>query len=113
MDKECTGCPWSWDLGPVESEELLRFLGDMTQSTWGEIMSQETGSGRRRKKHHVMPVDTLEKCARDRLEAMSDTWDTMYRFRLGGKIRLWGFRDRAIFHLVWIDWEHAVYPTDP
>jgi hypothetical protein len=37
----------------------------------------------------------------------------MFRFRLGGKARLWGFRSERIFHVVWWDPDHRVYPTEP
>jgi len=38
--------------------------------------------------------------------------DEMFRFRLGGTARLWGFRANRTFHVVWWDPLHKVYPTE-
>jgi hypothetical protein len=37
----------------------------------------------------------------------------MFRFRVAGGKRLWGFRNGRVFHAIWWDPDHAVYPTDP
>jgi hypothetical protein len=37
--------------------------------------------------------------------------DAIFRFRLGGKKRLWGFRRQRIFYVVWWDWNHQVFET--
>lgn len=63
--------------------------------------------------HHDMPVEVICDEAQtrllelDRLEA-----DAIFRFRLGNKPRLWGFRHGANFDILWFDREHDVYPTD-
>jgi hypothetical protein len=36
----------------------------------------------------------------------------MFRFRLAGERRLWGYRVGRTFHVVWWDWDHKVYPTE-
>jgi hypothetical protein len=39
--------------------------------------------------------------------------EDIYRFRLGNKRRLWGFRRVNLFEILWYDPDHNVYPTDP
>lgn len=45
---------------------------------------------------------------------LGDTFGgTIFRFRLSGEKRLWGFRKGATFHAVLWDPEHKVFPTEP
>ena len=38
--------------------------------------------------------------------------DQIFRFRVSGQKRLWGFRRDRTFHVVWWDPDHKVYPTE-
>jgi hypothetical protein len=38
--------------------------------------------------------------------------DDMFRFRLAGEKRLWGFRVGNVFYVLWWDASHRVYPTE-
>lgn len=97
----------------AEAKEILSFACNMAQLTWREIEQQMTGGKKAHRKHHEQPVETVEKCARDDLtrlgldEVFGDA--PLFRFRLGGKKRLWGFRSGRVFHAVWWDTNHAVY----
>lgn len=61
----------------------------------------------------AVSIETVEKCAQDDLarlgldEIIGDA--PLFRFRLGGRKRLWGFRSDRVFHAVWWDTDHAVY----
>jgi hypothetical protein len=61
-----------------------------------------------------LPSPKLCKEARDRLAACG--WDDMtsiHRLRIMQKQRLYGFLDRNVFHVVWWDPEHEVWPWEP
>jgi len=109
------GCEWEWGPELAIWKEVLHYLGDYSGKTWAEIEAERTGGKQRHKKHHSMDVTKLPQAARTRLQAHfgDDAPDALFRFRLSGKGRLWGIRDGAIFHLLWYDPLHRVYPTDP
>jgi hypothetical protein len=98
-----------------DATALLDFMCDMAQSTWAEIEGMRTGGRKRHKKHHDQPIDSLAKNAQDhigkhRLDEMFG--DAIFRFRVSGETRLWGFRARRIFYVVWWDSKHHVCPTE-
>jgi hypothetical protein len=102
---------WDWDLQSSETKAILRFLGDMQGKTWSECLAGRSGE---HKSHHGQPVTSLCREAQRRLAewlGWQDLPDELFRFRLGGKPRLWGFRSGAVFEIIWFDRDHAVYPT--
>jgi len=41
-----------------------------------------------------------------------DEWaDHLTSLRMGGKQRLWGFLRAGVFHVLWWDPEHQIYPS--
>jgi hypothetical protein len=114
-DHTYTDGSWSW-FNDSEAAEVLKFLADVSRSTWNEIKTQTTGGKNRRKKHHDQPVDGLCKEAQDRLSALhlDEIFPgEIFRFRLGGTKRLWGFVVEGVFYVIWWDRDHKVYPTEP
>lgn len=105
---------WSWP-GPDHAKEILDFACETNRRTWGEVLQDTTGGRERHKKHHDQPISTLCREAQDRLaelhldEVLDD--DKLFRFRLSGEKRLWGFRRGDGFYVLWWDAEHRVYPT--
>jgi hypothetical protein len=94
---------------------ILAFICEMSRLTWAQICAQTTGGKKAYRKHHPMPIAVLESEPQKDLERskLHETFgDEMFRFRLGNKRRLWGFRRGRTFHVVWWDWDHDVYPTD-
>jgi hypothetical protein len=85
----------------------------MAQLTWGEIENQTWGNrNNRHRKHHDQPVETLEEPAQAdiALRKLDTTFGgDIFRFRLAGEARLWGFRRDHVFHVVWWDPNHKVY----
>lgn len=108
--------PWKWAVADKDASQLLDFLREMAQLTWRQIDAQTTGPGhKRRQKHHGQGTETFESDQRADIKRMKlgeIFGDEMFRFRLSGKRRLWGFRVGRVFHAVWWDPEHQVYPTD-
>lgn len=115
-DKGYVGA-WSW---PQETSNhahtLLEFLCDISRSSWREVRSQMAGSKHgAHRKHHDMDVATLCAEAKDRiakLQLAEVFGDDIFRFRLGNKLRLWGFIAAGVFYVLWWDAAHAVYPLD-
>ncbi|MDX6587263.1 MAG: hypothetical protein QOI31_1736 [Solirubrobacterales bacterium] len=107
----------AWAFSPAEDAgELIAFLYEMSQLTWSAIEAQQTGGQQRRRKHHSQEISTLETAAQNDISKRKlDTrfGETMFRFRVAGGKRLWGFRNGRVFHAIWWDPDHAVYPTDP
>lgn len=88
----------------------------MAQLRWAEILAQQTGNHQRHRKHHDCATTEIHDDAKDdlrRLHLDELFGDTMFRFRLSGTKRLWGFRNGRTFHVVWWDADHAVFPTEP
>jgi hypothetical protein len=85
---------WSW--GPREwgdeawtaviQPKLIQFQA----MYWREIEAARTDTGHRM--HHSMPTDIIHSECRDRLSYLDIDNDEIYRFRLGNRRRLWGFR---------------------
>lgn len=107
---------WGFAPSPADGVEILGFLAAMSRLSWSEIAAQTTGGKMsRHRKHHDQPIDTLVRKAQSDLRDanLDETFgDTIFRFRLAGVKRLWGYRQGRTFHVVWWDPEHQVYPTD-
>lgn len=112
LDMEYEG-RWSWNIDLATLREITRFLSTMERLTWAEVRAQTTGRHRR---HHPIPLDRLCPEAQRRLQDLElDEFDDLFRFRIGGRPRLWGVLhpDDNVFYAIWWDPDHQVYPTDP
>ena len=101
-----------WGRAKCETEghlwdEIFPKLRDYESMTWGEIY-------RNKKRDHSVPVGGISKEAQERLVQLRlDDVDELFRFRLSGKMRVWGIRDGRVFQLLWWDPDHAIWPVDP
>ncbi|HEV7615417.1 MAG TPA: hypothetical protein VGO36_04235 [Solirubrobacterales bacterium] len=115
IDKSTKGS-YGFALNTAESKEVLDFACEMAQHTWTQIEQMTTGGRNGHRKHHEQSVEEIERCARQDLtrreldEVIGDA--PLFRFRLGNKKRLWGFRSGQVFHAIWLDRKHAVYKLD-
>lgn len=66
----------------------------------------------RRGHSHTMPADALCKTAQKRLEDLGlDSAALLHQLEIGPPPgRLWGIIEHNIFHLLWLDPKHTVYP---
>jgi hypothetical protein len=105
------GSCWNWTgLNPDESREILDFLTAVSTKNWAEIKEEQTESGR--SQHHYHRVQQLCKEAQTLLQQGElDDLQMVYRFGVSGRKRLWGYRYKGIFHVLWWDPEQSVYPT--
>jgi hypothetical protein len=107
---------WSWGLARDWGADAWNGvihpkLSDFEKMLWREIEAATTDSGHHM--HHSMPRDTIVAEAQQRLDYLESVEEDIYRFRLGNRRRLWGFRTVNVFELLWYDPEHHIYPTDP
>jgi hypothetical protein len=84
---------------------ILEKLANLESLSWTQIQSS-TGS-------HFVSVDNIIKQARERISALKkEQWaDNLFSIRLSNKERLWGFQRSGIFHVLWWDPEHQIYPS--
>jgi hypothetical protein len=106
-----SGQPWCFTPGPEHAAAAVQFICNMSELSWTEIEAQRAGGHR---KHHSQPVTSISEAqaclGNRRYEEIID--EEIFRFRLDGTKRLWGFRHGRTFHAVWWDPDHKVYPTE-
>ncbi len=95
---------WGW--GRLSCKQffkiLIERLHEYEQMTWDALS--------RRSSCHSMPVETIEQDAQKRLyEVCGNEVDSLYQVDINPKCRIWGYRDRQIFYLIWHDPNHTVY----
>lgn len=106
---------WSWheDRAWTENEwnqTISPAFSQFEKMTWRQVdsFSSETGH----KMHHGHEVSDLVKEAQVRWVALDlEQFDTVFRFRLGGTRRAWGYVVQAHFHMVWWERRHRIYPV--
>ena len=81
----------------------------MSALQWHEIFAQTTNG---HSKHHGQAWDTICAEAQERWVEIGREEDQLFRFRCGGKQRIWGYREGHVFFVVWWDAEHQIYPVD-
>jgi len=105
------GHHWNWEgLTADESREILDFLTAVSKKSWDQIKEDQTERGK--SQHHHQRVEGLCKEARTLLQKGElDDLTMLYRFGVSRRARLWGYRHKGTFHILWWDPEHRVYPT--
>jgi len=107
---------WTWGVSRQWSyadwqDVLSPKLEEWSKLTWGEIDRFSSSSGH--KMHHNMNTDAICEEAQYRMVEVDRYSEVIFRFRLGNKRRLWGFRIVNRFEILWYDPTHAIYPVDP
>ena len=100
---------WGWGkLSCKNFFEMLEIrLHSFEQMSWGDL--------EQRKHCHPMPVEKIESDAQSRLCEVCNNQnqvDCLYQIDITPRCRLWGYRDRVIFYLIWHDPNHTVYKGD-
>jgi len=113
IDHEYAG-GWDWKLEPKEVKGLLELLESLQEMTWKEVKSLRFNSKKnRRQLHHSEKVTVICKEAQERLDQIGlGDQEELYRLRHGNTVRVWGFRDRTVFCILWYDRNHRVYPQE-
>ncbi len=104
-DAELDG-PWSWTRLRAEHVDGLRSkLAEIEKLTWSEA----TNGG------YPMKSCRLGSAPRDLLRRLDeierDDIDCLFEIRLDGTTRVWGARRGNVFHVLWWDPDHEVWPS--
>ena len=82
-------------------DEILPRLQEWETQTWNEIL---IGA---KKQNHSIDVKALSKRASDRLIELHIEAEALLSLRLNGTHRIYGYMNRAVFHILWVDLEHG------
>jgi hypothetical protein len=98
--------PWSFaGMSGKDIRDLMECLAKFETMTVAEAFRGYPG-----KEYDIEAIPTAE--ARKRLDAIGLADMTKISvFRLGGEQRLYGFRCGTVFHVVWWDPEHVIWPS--
>ena len=106
---------WSWgdarDWGDrVSSEEIYPFLDGYSGELWNRILEEKAAN---RHRHICYDTGQLKPEAQRRLVELSlDDNERIFRFRMTGKKRLYGFLfGGTVFFTVWFDPTHSIYKS--
>lgn len=91
-------------------EEIKPAFSSFAMMTWGDVDKCSSESGHRMHHHHELG-DLVAEAQNRWVDLGLEQFDTVFRFRLGGKKRAWGFIAQAHFHFIWWDRQHAIYPV--
>ena len=98
-----------WAFDAIASDDLVdlsKKLGDFESMTMREIFYSGEEPGKEYDVH-ALPSRALK-----RLEEIGRDDETkLARLRLAGAVRLYGFLRRHVFHVLWWDPDHEVYPS--
>ncbi|WP_158230828.1 hypothetical protein [Frankia sp. CcI49] len=102
-----TGGPWAItaDTWP----EVIGHLRDVESMTVNEIFSNGEEPGKDYPLNEGFPRESAANKRWSDLEL--DDQDRVSRIRFGGKLRLYGLRVDNVFHIIWWDREHRVWPS--
>ena len=87
--------------GNIFWTEILPFLQSLKTMTWQEILNYSNN------KHHLINSNSLNKSARDRLYELHIEAEAVLSLRVTATLRLYGFLDGAVFHMIWVDTHHG------
>ncbi|WP_432091845.1 hypothetical protein [Streptomyces sp. NRRL F-5630] len=99
-----------WGLKSLDHDRLMVLLKDMAKfesQTINELFYTGEWPG---KSHDVATLPT--RLARERLDEIGlPDMTKIWKLRIGGPGRLWGFLVGNVFHVVWWDPFHQVWPS--
>ncbi len=95
---------WGWSEIKIKLfvKTILKKLKHYETMAWSEV----EGS-----KSHFVPVNQINKSARERLRNRHLFVEQLFSLRITGKKRVWGYREGKVFYLLWWDPEHQVCPS--
>lgn len=98
-----------WCFHAVDSNDLCRVLGQL--ANFESMTVAEAFGGSPGKDYNIEDIPNTQ--ARARLEVLRLADQTsISRFQLSGRERLYGFRLGNVFHVVWWDPRHEIWPTE-
>lgn len=101
-------CHWSLaNVSPTDQLDLLKHMRQYEAMTVGDLRSGNLSAFKSYPDFSSCP----NKDAVDRLATLYGGYDSIARFRLSSKKRLYGFLVENEFHLLWWDPNHEVWPS--
>ncbi len=92
--------------GHISFCDVATRLNQYSNRTWGDILGDPT------RDHPSEPSRLCTEAQQRLIELGFDDVSEVLRFRFDGTQRLWGFRDRQYFVVLWWDPDHQVYPVE-
>ena len=84
-------------------KNIVKELQSYEGLTWNEVKN---------KRHcHSQEVQTIPTELQARLRERNLDLDELFQINIGSVCRLWGYRDRKTFYLIWYDSKHEVLKT--
>lgn len=112
--KKDTEGAWSWDEPRQWTDDEWSLTIDpafreFAQMTWAHVDSLSSGS--EHKMHHAQSYERIVHEAQKRWMhlKLGEFADSIFRFRLGGTRRAWGYIVQAHFHFVWWERHHKLH----
>jgi hypothetical protein len=98
---------WGWQgLDMTTMQRVIAKLRDFESMTLNEVFHQGEYPGK------WYPMARLPAPAKTRLQQLGrDDFDAIHRLRVGGSERVYGLLIDNVFHLLWWDPDHTVYPA--
>ncbi len=92
--------------------DVLKHLGALEcLGTWRNVFTATSGR-KSNTRNHAIPVENLDKKARERLIAMNlDDVDELHSIALDNRLRVFGIMLEGVYHVLWIDPEHSICPS--
>ncbi|MBR8638644.1 hypothetical protein KEF29_03355 [Streptomyces tuirus] len=99
-----------WGLAPLDHERVQALIADMVKfenQTINELFHQGEWPGKCHDVAELPNKRALERLTAIGLPDMTKIW----KLRIGGPGRLWGFLVGNVFHIIWWDPGHEVWPS--
>jgi hypothetical protein len=85
--------------------DILPKLVSFEQRKWSDIISDK-------KHNHWIKCEDFSKEAQNRINAIPQSFDSLFSLRLTSTFRLFGFIEEGIYYIIWVDKNHEVCPSN-
>ena len=106
---------WSWGLKrkelDVDYDSIIEpYLKHPKSTKWGTLELELYGKKNKTKHHHI-PVTALNEEIQLRWQEIELDYSEVFTFRISGKQRIFGYRIKNKYFIVWWDPKHELIPS--
>jgi len=106
---------WSWGLErnqlDVDYDSIIEpYLKHPKSTKWGTLENERYGKKSKTKHHHI-PVTALSEEIQLRWQEIKLDYSEVFTFRISGKQRIFGYRIKNKYFIVWWDPKHELIPV--